>query len=513
MEFKRVTEILDKAAKDVPEKVGFVDQFGEMTYRQMREASFKVAGAILETFGESASELQDKDPLPAATLIEAGNAITAVIHGILYAGDYYSVIDETMPNERIEKIFETLKPRLLIANRKTEEKARSLAFSGKLLIYEDIIEQDKPAAEIPKIICNEVSEKIASVTFTSGSTGNPKGVVTGHNGIIYPSIANRDDVEIIFTDHVGNQSPMYYVMGILNLFFSIAAEATCYFMPKWLFSQPAELVRYMVENKISIIDWVASGVTVISRFSAWEGYEEELNRYLRTVTFAGDVASTKLINKMKKVIPDPKYRQGYGATEFYYTFLYHMTRELADDERVPLGYPAEFVTAYIIKDDGTAAKDGEEGQLCLAGPGMAIGYLNDDAATEEKFQDNPLNPGERIYLTGDIVKKNEYGEIIFLSRKDFMIKHMGHRVELGEIELAACSLDDEMQCACIFDKEKEHIIMVYVGKLEEKELKEKLKEKVQRHMVPNRFVRLENLPLNQNNKVDRKKLREIYIGN
>ncbi len=512
MEFKRVTEILDKAAKDVPEKIGFVDQFGQMTYQEMRDASIKVARAILKAFNEDPANLQDKEPLPAATLIEAGNDIAAVMHGILYAGDYYSVIDETMPNERIEKIFDNLKPRLVIANKKTEEKARSLNFDGKILVYEDIIAEDKDDMEIPKIVCEEVSTKLASITFTSGSTGNPKGVMTGHNGIIYPSIANRDDVEIIFTDHVGNQSPMYYVMGVLNLFFSIAAEATCYFMPKWLFSQPAELVKYMVENQISIIDWVASAVTVISRFSAWEGYEEELNKYLRTVTFAGDVASTKLINKMKKVIPDPKYRQGYGATEFYYTFLYHMTRDIADDERVPLGYPAEFVTAYIIKDDGTAAKEGEEGELCLAGPGMAIGYLNDDASTEEKFQDNPLKPGERIYCTGDIVKKNEYGEIIFLSRKDFMIKHMGHRVELGEIELAASSLDDQMQCACIFDKEKEHIIMVYVGRLSEKELKEKLKEKVQRHMVPNRFIKLENLPLNQNNKVDRKKLKETYIG-
>ena len=300
MEFKRVTEILDKAVLDVPEKIGFVDQNGQMTYKEMQDASFKVARAILKTFGEKPEDLQDKEPLPSATLIEASNDIGAVMHGILYAGDYYSVIDETMPNERIEKIFENLRPRLVIANRKTEEKARSLNFDGIVLIYEDIIEQDQADFEIPKIVCEEVSTKLASITFTSGSTGNPKGVMTGHNGIIYPSIANRDDVEIIFTDHVGNQSPMYYVMGVLNFFFSIAAEATCYFMPKWLFSQPAELVKYMVDNQISIIDWVASAVTVISRFSAWEGYEEELNKYLRTVTFAGDVASTKLINKMKK---------------------------------------------------------------------------------------------------------------------------------------------------------------------------------------------------------------------
>ena len=511
MEFKRVTGLLDKAVKDVPEKVGFVDIDGEMTYQEMYDISIRIAKAIICATGEDPAKIGEKEPQPVATLIEAGNDLAACMHGILYAGDYYSCIDETMPNERIEKIFETLEPVIILTNRETEEKAREIHFDGTVLVYEDILEQKEADFDLPVIVEEEVSQKLASVVFTSGSTGNPKGVMQGHNGILYCSIANRDDVRIIFTDHVGNQSPMYYVMGVLNLFFSIAAEATCYFMPKDLFSQPAELVKYLVENQISIIDWVASGVTVISRFSAWEGYEEELNKCLRTVTFAGDVASTKLINKMKKVIPDPRYCQGYGASEFFYTFLYPMEREIADDERIPLGFPAEFVTAYIIKDDGTEAKDGEEGQLCLAGPGMGLGYLKDDASTAEKYQDNPLKPGETIYCTGDIVERNEFGEIVFKSRRDFMIKHMGHRVELGEIELAACALDDRMQCACIFNKETEHIIMCYVGSLDEKELRDRLKEKVPRHMVPNKFVRMENLPLNQNNKVDRKKLQELYF--
>ncbi len=510
IDFKRVTELLDKAVADVPEKVGFVDIDGEMTYQEMYDASQKIAKAIVSATKEDPSLLSTKEPQPIATIIEAGNDLAAAMHGILYAGDAYSCIDETMPNERIEKIFTTLKPVAVITNRETEEKTRSLNYDGIILVYEDIMEAEALPVEIPKIEEEEVTKKLASVVFTSGSTGNPKGVMIGHNCILYCSIANRDDVRIISTDHVGNQSPMYYVMGVLNLFFSIAAEATCYFMPKTLFSQPGELVKYLVENQISIIDWVASAVTVISRFEAWEGYEEELNKCLRTVTFAGDVASTKLINKMKKVIPDPRYCQGYGASEFFYTALYPMEREIADDERIPLGFPAEFVTAYIIKDDGTEAGPGEEGQLCLAGPGMGLGYLNDEASTAEKFQDNPVNPGETIYMTGDIVEKNELGEIVFKSRRDFMIKHMGHRVELGEIELAACALDDRMQCACIFNKETEHIIMCYVGTLEPTQLRTKLKEKVPRHMVPNKFVRLENLPLNQNNKVDRKKLQEMY---
>ena len=511
MEFKRATEMLDKAVTDVPEKIGFVDRYGEMTYQEMFDASMKVARAILHTTGEDVNKIAEKEPQPIATMIEAGNDLAACMHGILYAGDCYSCIDETMPNERIEKMFELLEPIILLTNRAFEEKARSIAFSCSILVYEDIMEAQEEAFPVPVIVEEEVTQKLASVIFTSGSTGSPKGVMVGHNEIIYCSVANRDDVDCIFTDHVGNQSPMYYVMGVLNMFFSIAAEATCYFMPKELFSQPAELVKYLVENKISIMDWVASAVTVISRFEAWEGYEEEMNKNIRMILFAGDVASTKLINKMKKVINAPRWLQGYGASEFYYTAYYPMKREFADDERIPLGFPAEFVTAYIIKDDGTEAKEGEEGQLCLAGPGMGLGYLKDEAATAEKYQDNPLKPGERIYCTGDIVEKNEYGEIIFKSRRDFMIKHMGHRVELGEIELAACALDDRMQCACIFNKETEHIIMCYVGTLDEKELRDRLKEKVPRHMVPNKFVRMENLPLNQNNKVDRKKLEELYF--
>ena len=232
MEFKRVTELLDKAVKDVPEKVGFVDIDGEMTYQEMYDISIRIAKAIICATGEDPAKIGEKEPQPVATLIEAGNDLAACMHGILYAGDYYSCIDETMPNERIEKIFETLEPVIILTNRETEEKAREIHFDGTVLVYEDILEQKEADFDLPVIVEEEVSQKLASVVFTSGSTGNPKGVMQGHNGILYCSIANRDDVRIIFTDHVGNQSPMYYVMGVLNLFFSIAAEATCYFMPK-----------------------------------------------------------------------------------------------------------------------------------------------------------------------------------------------------------------------------------------------------------------------------------------
>lgn len=512
MEFKRVTEILDKAVRECPDKTGFVDQNGPVTYRQMQEKAHKVAAAILQTFHEDPALLKDKDPVPAVTLMEGESDICAVVHGILYAGDCYSVIDTAMPAERIKKIFDTLSPRLMITNRKMKEKAESLSFSGKILVYEEILEQEDPGIVIPEIEMDTLSTKPAIITFTSGSTGTPKGVVTGHNGVIVPAIVDGKLVLATSSDRVGNQTSLYYALGELILYLCIAARATCYFMPRSLFSEPAELAKYIVDHELTILYWATSGLTVFSRFSAWEGYEDILNKNLRSVTFAGDVISTKLLNKMRKALPGPVYGQAYGATEFYPPFGYHIEREFADDERIPIGFPLEYASAYIVKDDGTLAEDGEEGQLYLAGDGIGLGYLKDAEATKEKFREDPFCPGQRVYLTGDIVKKNEYGEYIFLSRRDFMIKHLGYRVELGEIELAASSLDDQMQCACVFDKEKDLILLVYAGKLPPKELKKKLKDKLQRHMIPNRFIQVDSLPLNHTSKIDREKLKKMYIG-
>lgn len=512
MEFKRITDLLEKAVQDVPDKIGFVDQDGQMTYREMRERALRIAAAILNEFPEDITSFSEKEPHPAVTLMEGEIHITAAMHGILYAGDCFSVIDVAQPAERIQKILARFQPRVMIISRHLTEKAKQLSFSGKILVYEDIMEAETAPREVPQIVCAEVSKKPAIVTFTSGSTGIPKGVVTGHNGMLYQAVDQLELTGTDSSDYVGNQTSLYYALGELILFMSIAGQATNYFIPKILFSQPGELAEYVVKNRLSVLYWATSGLTIFSRFSAWEGWEKELDQNLKTVAFAGDVISTKLLNKMRNALPSPTYAQGYGCTEFYPPIGYRIARTLRDDERIPIGFALPHTTVYLVKEDGTEAKSGEEGQIWMAGPGMCLGYLNDEEETNRKFRDNPLNPGERVFLTGDVAKKNEYGEIVFMTRKDFMIKHMGYRVELGEIELAATSLDDQMQCACVYNKEKEHLILVYAGSLSKKELKEKLKEKLPRHMVPNRFVQVESLPLSSTSKLDRVKLNALYGG-
>ena len=155
------------------------------------------------------------------------------------------------------------------------------------------------------------------------------------------------------------------------------------------------------------------------------------------------------------------------------------------------------------------------GEICVRGSSLALGYYNNPEKTSESFCQNPLNQAypERIYRTGDIGKVNEMGELVFRARKDDQIKHMGHRIELGEVEAAANSLDFIDAAVCIYDKGEGKIVMFYqAGEACDKEVLKAMGKKLPKYMFPNRLCHFGKLPLNKNNKIDRTYLRENYIS-
>ena len=145
---------------------------------------------------------------------------------------------------------------------------------------------------------------------------------------------------------------------------------------------------------------------------------------------------------------------------------------------------------------------------------MASGYYKNPKKTAEVFVQNPLNDkyNETVYRTGDIVKYNEKGEIVYLSRKDYQIKHMGYRIELGEIEKNIYGIDEIVLCACIYDKKTEKIVLFYQGNIEKDELAKKLKNKLLPYMMPNEYIKVSKMPYNMNGKIDRKKLESLVYG-
>lgn len=190
---------------------------------------------------------------------------------------------------------------------------------------------------------------------------------------------------------------------------------------------------------------------------------------------------------------------------------YRVEREFEEKEAIPIGRPFPNREILLLTEEGKAAKPGEEGEICIRGTSLTLGYYNDPERTAAAFVQNPLNSAypELIYKTGDMGRINEAGELMFVSRRDYQIKHMGHRIELGEIEVNVNMLSGIQMAACVYNTEKGKIILYYVGDIGEKELTAALKIRLPRYMLPNKTVRLEKMPFTANGKIDRVALKNL----
>ena len=221
----------------------------------------------------------------------------------------------------------------------------------------------------------------------------------------------------------------------------------------------------------------------------------------------------KHLNVWRKYIPDALYVNMYGPTEATYACMYYnIDRNFTDDEKLPLGKAYENSEIILLDQNNMVADEGDIGEICILGQCLSQGYYNAPEKTAAAFMQNPLNTKwiEFMYRTGDLAYKSETGDIFFAGRKDFQIKRLGHRIELGEIENVILSMDEIENVCCIFNEKKDVIIAVYTGKKEKDSLSTLLAEKLPQYMTPNKFVKINAMPMNLNGKIDRTLIKKKY---
>ncbi len=495
-----IAEYLNITATKYPDKEAFIDSSRAISFEQLKQESDHIATKIL-SYGFKKQ--------PVIVYLDKSVEVISSFVGIAKSGNFYSPIDTGMPKVRIDKIIDTLNPVAIITDKKHIDDVKTFSTNALTIVYEDTLQGIVESDLIAKAMEQTLDSDLVYVLFTSGSTGVPKGVMISHRGLIDFTNWATDELKIDESFVFGNQTPFYFSFPIYEIYCTIKNGCTTYIIPQELFSEPANLMKYLDDNQITAIIWVPSALCMISAFRALNS--PHVNS-LKHIWFGAEVMPIKQLNKWIKAYPDVEYINLYGPTEVTDTAsAYKVDREFEEDEFLPIGVPCRNKEILLLNDDGALARPGEIGEICVRGSGIAYGYYNDALRSSEAFVQNPLNTvyPEIIYRTGDLGKTNQYGELVYVSRKDFQIKHMGRRIELGEIETNISSLNNVELCCCLYDANKKKIYAFYSGSACAEDLADKLKTKIPDYMLPNKWIHLDVMPLNLNGKTDRQKLKDL----
>lgn len=506
MQQTNVLEYLEHTMTKVPEKIAFANEIYSLTFAEVFHDS-RAIGSYLYSKGYYNE--------PIVVFMEKNPKMISAFFGCIYGGDYYVPIDAEMPAYRIELIFENLMPRIVICDEVTENIARRFIKEEdgvEIVLYDNMTTTPINEKALAFIRDRQLDTDPIYIVFTSGSTGVPKGVVACHRSVI-DYIENLSDVlEFNEDTRFANQTPLYFDACLKELYPTLKFGATTYLVPKSLFMFPVKLVEFLNEHKINTICWVVSALTMISSFKT---FDKVVPEYLHTIAFGSEVFPIKQFNIWRNTLPNAKFTNLYGPTECTGMCCYYkVNREFGLDDIMPIGRPFHNTEILLLNEKKELATGDEVGEIYVRGTSLTLGYFNNFEKTNEAFVQNPLNSRypELIYRTGDLGKRNEFGELLFVSRKDYQIKHMGHRIELGEIEANVNKIDEIKSSCCVYEKEKGKIVLVYVGDISEKDLIVVLKEKLPRYMIPNKVDKLEQMPLTANGKIDRVFLSKQYTN-
>ena len=448
-----------------------------------------------------------------AIMVERSFAMIIGILGIIKAGGAYLPVSPANPPDRIDYILKDGGVKILLVHKQT---ARRTSFRGLILNLDDL-EIYRGSTDNPAIL--NKPQDLAYVIHTSGSTGKPKGVMVEHRSVVNRLHWMQQRYPIDQSDVILQKTPYYFDVSVWELFWwALQGAKLCFLMPGGE-RNPLAIVETIRKQHVSVMHFVPSMLNVFLEYLDGKsaGVLQGL-AWLRRVFASGEALTPSHVRKFNDTLGNKTgahLTNLYGPTEATVDVSYFDCLPHNDFEDIPIGRPIQNIRLYVIRD-GQQVAIGEAGELCIAGVGLARGYLHDPTLTGEKFVDNPVNPGERIYRTGDVARWLPDGNIEYLGREDHQVKIRGLRIELGEIESTIRDYPGITDCIAVVKRYSDNIILIvaYVvskAELEVDGLKHYLAQHLPDYMIPNHFERIDEIPLTPSGKADRKALPEPVI--
>lgn len=493
-EMGNILDFLERTEERFRYKTAVEDDKLSLTYHELGMMARRIGSAL-------SCRVEPGNPVP--VLMEKSPITLAVMLGIVYAGCFYVPVNPENPPERQKKILEVLKPAVIITD---GDAYKGICIPGKeeVLTAEDLLRENADPNRLEKIRIGSRETDILYALFTSGSTGVPKAVMVSHESVIRFVGHFTEIFGITEKDIIGNQAPFDFDVSVKDIYSCIMTGASLVLIPKEYFATPPRLLDYLCEKRATTLIWAVSALTLVS---ALKGLDYRIPTSVNKVLFSGEAMPPKQLRTWQDGLPGAAFVNLYGPTEITCNCTYYkVERQFRDEEKIPVGRAFPGRTVFLLDEGGQMISiPGKTGEICVAGESLSNGYYRDADRTTERF---PLYPVdgihmERIYKTGDLGHYNETGELMFAGRKDFQIKHMGHRIELEEIESAMNGADGIDKSCCVFDKERNRIFGFYMGEAEPAHVRREMKEKLPPYMIPAKLNKVTAMPLNKNGKTDR----------
>jgi amino acid adenylation domain-containing protein len=433
--------------------------------------------------------------------------MTAVL-AIFKAGAAYLPIEPQFPADRIVRMLSRAGCRLVLTERRSTaslDRALESLIGVEKLFIEDALAEGHPEGDLDLSVA---AQQLAYVFFTSGSTGEPKGVMCEHGGLLNHLFAKIADVGIGEADVVAQTGPQCFDISLWQLLSALLVGGRTLLVEQETILDARRFIERIVEGRVNVVQVVPSYLEVL--LSCLEQQPRALPD-LRAVSVTGEAVKKELVQRWFAAMPAIKLVNTYGLTETSDDTNHETMDSVPRRERVPLGRPIGNVRVYVVDEHLCPVPLGAPGEIVFSGICVGRGYINDPERTERAFLTDPHRPGERLYRSGDYGRWLPDGKLEFLGRRDAQVKISGFRIEIGEIESALLRVPGVREAAVVVtdgvDRSK-HLVAFYSGNraMDAGVLRDRLGASLPRYMVPRIFHWLERLPLTGNGKIDKRVL-------
>src|SRR5438876_487477 len=497
---RRVHELFEERVRAHPNAIAAVHGDRQWTYRQLNGRANQLARA------RWARGLCREGVI--AVVTERNLDWMAAVLAIFKAGGAYLPIEPHFPSDRIARTLSRAGWRLVLTERgstATLDHALDSLSGVEALFIDAAYEEDHADGDLRVEVA---PDQLAYIYFTSGSTGEPKGAMCEHAGMLNHLFAKIDDLRIGQGDVVAQTAPQCFDISLWQLVSALLVGGRTLLVEQEAVLDARRFIGKIVDGRVNVVQVVPSYLEVLLSYLAQ--YPCELP-HLRCVSVTGEALKKELTQRWFAAQPGIKLVNAYGLTETSDDTNHEIMESVPDRERVPLGPPINNVHVYVVDEHLSPAPLGAPGELVFAGVCVGRGYINDPERTRRAFLADPHRESQRLYRSGDYGRWLPEGKLEFLGRRDTQVKISGFRIEIGEIENTLLRLPGVREGAVVVTggtDQSKHLVAFYAAQrpLDANALRDQFRESLPEYMVPSAFHWQRNLPLTGNGKIDRKAL-------